>query len=214
MYKRKGKPRIPLPAPLWAGLPLLDITRRVNRLGFDLLLQISANEDARRNCAAVFDHLGLWAQIDARACERAARCPFLLMDLHFLRVEWWQLAGLGGAPLQLNAPRPLFTDVEGAPILREILAEAWRMARSTPRAASLLFGMAPAVSEAIAKLSVPDVDRIVSEHAKHLRPRWEESRTFWSRLLQAAIGTDDDALTGVHLHSLGLLGGEYVPRQL
>jgi hypothetical protein len=213
MYKRKGKPRIPLPPSLWTGLPMLQITRRLNQASFALLQARAGSEDTRSSCAAVYSEDRLWAQVDACVCERAARCPFLLLDLHFLEPNWWQQAGRSGGPLQLNAPRPLFREEEAAPLLREILAEAWRMARSTPRVGYLLFGMAPAVSEAIAALSVQDIDRIVANHARDLRPRWEESRTFWMKLLAAAIGTDDDALTAVHLHGLELLGGEYVPRQ-
>src|SRR6266404_1250786 len=47
----------------------------------------------------------LWAQMDARACERAGRCPVLLIDLNFQRSEWWQRAGRRSAvpPLEGGA---------------------------------------------------------------------------------------------------------------
>jgi hypothetical protein len=66
--------------------------------------------------------------------------------------------------------------------------------------------MEPRVSSAIADLSVPELDRVAVLYARYLRPRWEESRVFWQRLLLAAIGADDEALAHAHLHCLQLLG--------
>jgi hypothetical protein len=51
---------------------------------------------------------------------------------------------------------------------------------------------------------------IAVEEARHLKPRWPESRNFWKGLLEAAIGTDDRALANVHLHCLQLLGSDVV----
>jgi len=77
-----------------------------------------------------------------------------------------------------------------------------------PRALNLLFGMTPEVTATIVQLAAPDIDRIAVEEARHLKPRWPESRNFWKGLLEAAIGTDDQALKNVHLHCLQLLGNE------
>jgi hypothetical protein len=214
MYKRKVKPRIAIVPTPWAGLPLLDITRRLNQRSFALLGETWSDE-ARRSCSSVYALDHLWPKVDPRVCARVGRCPFLLMDLHFLNPDWWRLAGQSaGGPLQLNAPRAMFTEAQAAPLVREILIEAWRMAGSMPRAANLLFGMAPVVSRTIAEFSIERVDRIAAEQARYLRPRWEESRTFWAQLLKAAIGSEDDALTGVHLHALQLLGSETVSRHV
>jgi hypothetical protein len=92
------------------------------------------------------------------------------------------------------------------PLLREILMEAWSIGRSLPHVSSLIFGMEPRVSSAIADLSVPELDQVAALYARHLRPRWEDSHVFWQRLLLAAIGAHDEALAYAHLHCLQLLG--------
>lgn len=150
---------------------------------------------------------GLWAQVDARVCERAGRCPVLLLDLNFQRADWWRrVCHDDDRASSVIGPSALFTAERVTPILREILMEAWSIARSMPHAASLIFGMEPHVSSAIAGLSVPELDRVAVAYARHLRPRWEESRVFWQRLLLAAIGADEEALAHARLHCLQLLG--------
>jgi hypothetical protein len=51
---------------------------------------------------------------------------------------------------------------------------------------------------------------MAAQEVRHLKARWPESRSFWKGLLEAAIGTDDQALANVHLHCLQLLGSEVV----
>jgi hypothetical protein len=136
----------------------------------------------------------------------------LLLHLKFDAPDWWDRAGVSiPEGMHLNAPAPLFTKEEGAPLLYDILLHAWSLARGAPRAAGLLLGMAPRVTQVIGQLSVQELERIARDHAPYLRPRWEDSRAFWRGLLRAAIGTGNEALVDVELHALSLLGGELVP---
>ena len=148
------------------------------------------------------------AQIDARVCARAGSCPVLLLDLDFNDPDRWDRI-IAGMPLA--APSALFTKEAASLLLHEILMRAWSLSHSAPRAASLFFGMVPKVTEALAKLTGEELERIAQAYAVHLRPRWEDRRTFWARLLKAAAGTNDEALVDVQLHCLSLLGGERVP---
>jgi len=152
----------------------------------------------------------LWAQLDARACARAGRCPVLLIDLNFQRLEWWQRASQRSAdPLLLEGASAL--DSGGTvSLVREILMDARTIGRTMPRALNLIFGMASPVTANIIQMGVPEIDRIAVEEGRRLKARWPESRSFWKGLLQAAIGTDDQALANVHLHCLQLLGSEVV----
>jgi hypothetical protein len=152
----------------------------------------------------------LWAQVDARACARAGRCPVLLVDLNFQRPEWWQRASQRSAD-------PRFPEVDGPPdteagvsLVREILMDARTIGRTMPRALNLIFGMASQVTATIVQMGVPEIDRLAGEEGRNLKARWPESRSFWKGLLQAAVGTDDQALANVHLHCLQLLGSEVV----
>jgi hypothetical protein len=196
MRRKKNKPPRPTIEPQrWAGEYALTTVHRFNERGLALMAETALKDDVLA---------GLWAQVDARARERAARCPVLLMDLYFHRPDQWlRIAQKRGTPEAQPAP--------SAPLLREILLEAWTLGRTMPRVLNLLFGMASEVTATIVQLAAPDIDRIAIEESRHLKARWPESRNFWKRLLEAAIGTDDQALANVHLHCLQLLGSEALP---
>jgi hypothetical protein len=214
MYKRKGKfSRTKVAPTIWSAIPLLDSARRLNQRCFELLATLALRQpDAR---SPVFARADLWARIDARSIERAGRCPVLLLNLHFHELEWWLRVAQGGeGPVLMNARPPLFDADEVAPLLRALLAEAWSAARVNVFAASLLFGMAPAVAKSLGSLTADAIDQIATLHATAVRPRWEESRTFWSCLLEAAVGEDNEALTRVQLHALHLLGSETSARHV
>jgi hypothetical protein len=197
----------------WAGVRMLETAHRLNGRCFALLAESARRETAGIECHAVYGLKELWAQVDARACERAGSCPVLLLNLNLQRPASWSNVHSGKAVgPRVIRPSTLFTTEQVAPLLREIVLEAWSIARCMPSAANLLFGMAPQVTKALASLSVPDVDRVVVEHAQSLRPRWERSRPFWKHLLEVAIGIDDEALADIHLHCFQLLGSELTQR--
>jgi hypothetical protein len=186
---------------------MLQTAHRLNERCFSLLSDAVRTGDASIELHAMFSLRELWGRADARVCERAARCPVLLLDLNFQRADWWgRVSRDDGRASSTSGPSAPFIVERVAPLLREILMEAWSISRSLPHAASLIFGMEPRVSAAIADLSVPVLDQVAAAYARSLRPRWEESHAFWQRLLMAAIGADDEALAYAHLHCLQLLG--------
>jgi hypothetical protein len=201
MRKQKKILRPTIEPQRWPGENTLATVRQLNTRCISRLAK-QPHEDATLS--------ELWAQVDARACERAGRCPVLLIDLKFQRPEWRQHASHRIAdPLLSEGANTL--EAEGAvSLVREILMDARTIGRTMPRALNLIFGMASPVVEAISQMGVPEIDRIAMEEGPHLRARWPESRSFWKGLLQASIGTDDQALANVHLHCLQLLGSEVV----
>jgi hypothetical protein len=207
MHEMNGLRRAAMSPNRWAGVMMLQTAHRLNERCVTLLAETVRAGSASIGLHAMYGLRELWAQVDARACERAGRCPVLLLDLNFQRKEWWRQVGHGDARApSVNGPAALFTEEHATPLLREILMESWSIGRSMPHVARLIFGMEPRVSSAIADLSVPELDRAAVLYARYLRPRWEESRVFWQRLLLAAIGADDEALAHAHLHCLQLLG--------
>ena len=212
MRQKEDLRRAALSANRWSGVRMLETAHQLNERSFALLAEAAKLETPSIECNAVHGLQELWARVDARACERAGSCPVLLLDLNFQRPAWWNNVHRG----ELEGGRvsqscALFTHEQATPVLREILMEAWSVGRSMPSAANLLFGMAPSVSEAIASLSVAEVDRVVANHARCLRPRWEESRPFWRQLLEAVLGTGNEALANIHLHCLQLVGTGLMP---
>lgn len=213
MHKKSEIVSVTMPPHRWTGGRVLETAHRLNEKCVTLLAQTVQAHAACISDSAILGAQDLWARVDARACERAGRCPVLLMDLNFRRPDWWNRVGRGGENgLAHVVPRMLFSQERAAPLLREILIEAWSFARSMPHAAGLIFGIVPPVSAVIANLTVTDVEQVVVNHLSQLRPRWEHNRMFWSRLLEAAAGTDEIALIDVHRYSLQLLGGDLAPR--
>jgi hypothetical protein len=201
MRKKKKILRPTIESQRWPGENTLATVRQLNTRCIARLAE-QRHEDAALSA--------LWAKMDVRACERAGRCPVLLIDLNFQRPEWWQRASQRRAvPLPPGGGSAL--DTEGAvALVREILMDAWTIGRTMPRALNLIFGMASPVTATIVQLGVPEIDRIAIEEGRRLRARWPESCSFWRALLRAALGTDDQTLANVHLHCLQLLGSEVV----
>jgi len=204
MRKKKKILRPTIVPQRWPGENALGVVRRLNARCFALLAAEKPHDDETLSA--------LWAQVDARACERAGRCPVILIDLNFQRADWWQRASQRSAdPLAMEGARAPEAEL-AVSLVREILMDAWTIGRTMPRALNLIFGMASSVSATIVGLAVPEIDRIATQEARHLKARWAESRSFWKGLLEASIGTDDQALANVHLHALQLLGSETVSR--
>jgi hypothetical protein len=204
MRKKKKILRPTIVPQRWPGESALGAVRHLNVRCVALLAADKTHDDETLSA--------LWAQMDARACERAGRCPVILIDLNFQRPDWWQRASQRSTdPLPPKGARAPETE-RAVSLVREILMDAWTISRTMPRALNLVFGMASLVSATIAQLGAPEIDRIAVQEARHLRVRWPESRSFWKGLLEAAISTDDQALAHVHLHALQLLGSETVSR--
>jgi hypothetical protein len=201
MRKKKKILRPTIESQRWPDEGALETVHKLNTRCIARLAE-QPHEDAALSA--------LWAQVDARASERAGRCPVLLIDLNFQRPERWQRQSQRSADL-LHADGASAVDTEVAvSLVREILMDARTIGRTMPRALNLIFGMASPVAATIIDMGVPEIDRIAVEEGRRLKARWPESRSFWKGLLQAAIGTDDQALANVHLHCLQLLGSEVV----
>jgi hypothetical protein len=206
--RKRGSRPLAIPRHPWVGLPVLSAARALNVRCFAALADAVKSHPpvARTPALQVLSEFA--SGIDARVCERAGSCPVLLLELNFNSSEFWERLTVG---MHLSTPPTLLRQETASPLLHEILMQVWSLSHSLPRAASVFFGMAPQVREAIGHLTGEQIDRIAQEHALYLRPRWEDRRTFWSRLLEAATGTNDEALIDVQLHCLSLLGGELVP---
>jgi hypothetical protein len=199
MRKKTSRPMIQ--PQRWEGAGTLTTVHQFNRRFLELLAR-------QRHADATL--VGLWAQLDDRACERAGRCPVLLIDLNFQRPEWWQRASQKVAdPVLSDSGRGPDTE-RAVSLLREILIDARTLGHTMPRALNLVFGMASPVMAILVQMGPAQIDRIAVEEAQYLKPRWPESRSFWKGLLEAAIGSDDIALAKIHLHCLQLLGSELV----
>jgi hypothetical protein len=194
--------RPPLP-PLWKGRDSIDLAFEINQRFFTLARSLAADTDA--DGWPLTQDRELWSQLDAPAIARAARFPFLVLDVHFNRETWWcEVIDGSGA----SAPPQGWPASVSEHLMSETLVFAWHTAKSDWRVARLSLGMVPAVAELIAALTPQHLASIAAQHSGALRLRWTDDADFWTRLLTAARNGDEKALADSHLHANLRLSGE------
>src|ERR1700685_1806822 len=140
MHEMKGLRRAAMRPSRWAGARMLQTAHRLNERCFSLLAETVRTEGAGIEPHAIYGLHELWVQVDARVCERAGRCPVLLLDLNFQSADWWRRVCHGdGSASGVKGPSALFTVEHATPLLREILVEAWSIGRSMRHTSSLIF---------------------------------------------------------------------------
>jgi hypothetical protein len=75
-------------APLWKGRESLELVHQLNQRCLKLLSD--AASDSVCEWPAIAQHHELWCALDANTIRRAARFPFLILDLHFTDAQWWR----------------------------------------------------------------------------------------------------------------------------
>jgi hypothetical protein len=199
-----------LPAWKWTGAEALEWVRDLNARCLEAIgRRLVRAAAARPNDPIDQTELGLWRSLDEAARHRAARCPYLLVDMRFDDAAWWENAKCDAMKPTPN-PNILSSGTAGLgrALANDALTLASWTARSDQRTAMLLFGLDPRVAAVIASLNPVEVRRITARSANQLRPRWERNRRMWGDLLSAAISADDEALTDIHLYGIQLLGGD------
>ena len=215
MMPRRPRRHSRLEAPLsfvpqpWPGGPCLELVHEFNERFMVETAEVVRESDASALPEMVRMHRDLWVTLDAAACRRASRCPFLLADINFRNEIWWQRAQSDTAsqsgPVSSARLFPRKREIE---LMRDALIVAWFTARQDPRLAVALLAMSEAVVRIIATLGLRHLRLIPDHHHQHLRPRWDHLSSFWGRLLSAATRDDIDALHDLHLHAHQLADGD------
>jgi hypothetical protein len=202
-----------LPAWKWTGAEALEWVRDLNArcleaIGKRRVRAATARLDDDGVSINLMD-IDLWRRLDEAARLRAARCPYLLVELRFDDAAWWHDAKRDAMkPVPNPAASSSGTAGLGRALANDALNLAWWTARADQRTAMLLFGLDPRVAAVIASLSPVEVRRITARSGNQLRPRWERNHRIWRDLLSAAISADEEALTDIHLYGIQLLGGD------
>jgi hypothetical protein len=138
---------------------------------------------------------------------RAARTSFLLLDLEFSNLNWWQtvVTRPSHSPA-LPAWRGRFSRAGGRTLARGALSVAWHALRADPRA-HCRFGVLPAVGAVLESLSLAQVERLGERHYRFLRPRWEDRPDVWRQLLEGAATADYRRTRDFNIRGLQLLLG-------
>ena len=150
-----------------------------------------------------------WARLDQAALERAAACPYLLLDAGLAHPSFGEspLRGVMDAPMN-----GYLSAAEGLALVRRTLLLGWHLARSNRLAARVLLGMNGQVAQRLAVSRLQELDQLAERAAASVVPRWEQQPGVWQQLLRAARRGPTPELRAAHLRGLQLLaatcGGE------
>ena len=191
--------------PPWPGGPCLELIHEFNERFMLETAEVVRESDPSTLPEVVRIHRDLWVTLDAPACRRASRCPFLLADIHFRNEAWWQRAQ-GDDSWQSGPAGPgrLFSRKVAVELMRDAVIVAWCTARQDARLASAILTMSEEVARIVAQLGLRHLRLIPDHHHQHLRPRWDHLSSLWGRLLSAAIRDDVEALHDLQLHAYQL----------
>lgn len=193
-------------SPPWTGTPFLELVHEFNERFIEQVAEMARSDDVLSAPEMVRSHRELWAGLDARACRCVSRCPFLLADIRFRNLTWWQRIQqhAAGHPESPPSAAPLFPAKPAIELTRDALIVAWSTARQDTHIAATLLAMSHEVARIVARLGLGQLRHITDHHHHHLRPRWEHLSSFWGRLLTAAHDDDGDALYALHLQAFQL----------
>lgn len=151
----------------------------------------------------------LWYSLDRAARQRAAACPYLLVDVGLTDPQRWQRFH---AP-QVNLPPPVpyggfFTVPQAASVAKQVFTFAWHLASKRSVAALLHLGASERCAQLISACTVTQILQLADQHPEWLRPRWPTKVRVWRNLLLAAASGDGVALERTRMQGFQLLAGE------
>lgn len=195
----------PWQAGKWLSDGSLDAVADINAQCIEFLAAM-AGSDAR-HCPALFaGQSAFWSNLPARAKQRLAAAPWLLVDGGFNDLPRWRhLESRMVHDLPAQFTEPVFVGAGVADFVRRALILGWHLARADRQVARLVLGMSAPCAERIAQLRLQDLDWLALHRPGWVRPRWERQPQVWRHLLLAARDPGSAHLTQVSLRGLQLM---------
>lgn len=151
----------------------------------------------------------IWRTLDESARERAAACPYLLVDVGFSDPIRWRSADSQHVSDSVRASYgSFFTVPRAAAVARQVFIYAWHLARSKDPAAQFLLGMPAHCTQLVSACTFPQMHELAEKNPEWLRPRWPTRVKIWRQLLLAAASGEVVALENARMHGLQLLAAE------
>jgi hypothetical protein len=180
----------------------------LNEQCLDLLADQAAAQPAHGNL--LLRQVGeIWRSFDRSARQRAASCPYLLVDVGFTDPNRWRR--IEGQQVNLPPPVPyggFFTVPRAASVAKQVFTYAWHLASTKSMAAQLRLGAPAHCAHLISTCTVTQIHQLAEQHPEWLRPRWPTKVKVWRNLLLAAASGDGVALERTRMHGFQLLASE------
>lgn len=178
----------------------------LNEQCLDLLAEQAAAQPAHGNM--LLRQVGdVWRGLDRSARQRAASCPYLLVDVGFTDSSRWRRS----TDLNDAAAVPyggFFTVPRATAVADQVFMYAWYLTQSKALSAQLHLGVSAACAHFISGRTLSQIHDLAKQHPDWMRPRWPTKVRMWRDLLLAAASADGRALERVRMHGLQLLASE------
>lgn len=183
----------------------LSSLAEINEFALELLAARAVREDGVRKPAMLSDLKDLWTRQTMAQRRRLAHCPYLLVDAGFGSFHRWPYAAHqvrdGAAALSW------FGAGRAERLANPIMIFAWHLSRTHRLAARLLLGASDDAVDALAALTVRQVEECLDRAVAWLEPRWADSPPTWRRLLESAASEDATKMDQARLYGVQLMAG-------
>jgi hypothetical protein len=136
-----------------------------------------------------------------------AGMPFALFDLRLRDDRWWE--SLAAASIAVNdGAAARHADARVAEFARFALTLAWHLAQVSETTARLTLGAGDGALRLLRCASLGAVDALALRAAGTVGARFAASEPFWRLFIRCAVAPDADAVLGLKLIGLQLMGME------
>jgi hypothetical protein len=193
----------------WLGGATLGVLAELNEQCLRLLVEEAVTRPPASAHPLLRDLAQLWAKLDAKALQRAAACPYLLMDAGFADPQRWMSAqGHQVLERERGPTVPFFTIPQAGTVMRTVLTYGWHLAQNRQSAARLLLGMSARCADLVRACSLSQVGELAGQHPAWLQPRWPYHLRIWREFLSAAIAGEERPLQQARLRGLQILAAD------
>lgn len=184
--------------------------QEINERLLDLLAQMAR---AEASSAMLRPSLrDLLRQTTPEARRRAAARAYLLVDLEFRNLPWWEAVKRSPEkPFAGHAGRNALPKRQAVPLARTLLMAAREAIRVDKEIACLMLSIEPQVADLLSGLQITEIDRIAGHQFRHIEFRWLDRPAIWRSLLFSVGSPHSIENAQFDTHSLQLLTGNLLP---
>ena len=138
-------------------------------------------------------------QLSAAARARIARCPVCLVDVGFQDEARWGSQSLEHQPSEEISGLPPGRAIE---LTQMAVTLAWTIARESPVAACIIFGMTPDCVRRVSSLSLHRIPWLAERNAPAIRPVGADRPQIWKHLLSLSDPPTASRLPPLHVRAM------------
>lgn len=159
-----------------------EAIQEINERSLELLVQIARSDANSVMLRSTIREL--LRQTSPEARKSAATHAYLLIDLKFRNLTWWEAVRRSPQKqFEGQAGRNTLPKRSAVSLARALLMASREAIRSDIEIARLVLGIDPQVAELLSGVQIADIDRIAEHQFRHVEPRWLDHPAVWPELL-------------------------------